>query len=238
MSNLSGTELLRREQRLVLPRDQHVADSALDERRRRAARARVQHRHVVVELPDEVARRCFVPLVLAQRVAPRGEVVPPRATGRLRVRRDHLHVGADQVVPVLDPLRVPLPDDERDRRRERRAVVRQLLLPVRRQRLAALRDLVDVVREAERHHVRLEPVDHRTRLRSRPAVRLLDLHLLPRAPLPLPRERGVDVLVQLARRIVRHVEQRHLLLRGGRPADRRNERERECQPSDGLQLRH
>ena len=51
-----------REQRLVLPGDQHVADAALDEGDRRAARAGVEDRHVLVELrrrsPWPWPRRC------------------------------------------------------------------------------------------------------------------------------------------------------------------------------------
>ena len=45
-----------RQVRLVFPRQQHVADAALDERRRRAARAGVEHRHVLEERGDELAR--------------------------------------------------------------------------------------------------------------------------------------------------------------------------------------
>ncbi len=48
------THLFLREQRLVLPREQHVADAALHERVRGRARARVLHGHVAVQLADEL----------------------------------------------------------------------------------------------------------------------------------------------------------------------------------------
>ena len=50
ISNLSLPELLQREERLVLPGDQHVADAALTNVVVDAARAGVEHRHVLVEL--------------------------------------------------------------------------------------------------------------------------------------------------------------------------------------------
>ena len=53
ISNLSAPNSLQREEGLVLPGDQHVADAALGEGGGRAARAGVEHRHVLVERLDE-----------------------------------------------------------------------------------------------------------------------------------------------------------------------------------------
>ena len=68
--------------------------------------------------------------------------------------------------------------------------------------LALLGQLVDVVGQRQRHHVGLEAVDHRARLLARAAVRLLDGHGVAGLGLPVLGERGVEVLVQLARRVV------------------------------------
>ena len=76
-----------------------------------------------------------------------------------------------------------------------------------------LGDGVDVVGERQRRDVGLEAVDDRARLLARSAVRLVDVDRLPGLLLPLRRERLVDVLVQLARRIVGDVQQLHLRLR-------------------------
>ena len=48
-----GAHLARREQCLVLPGEQHVADAALHERVRGRARARILHGHAAVHLADE-----------------------------------------------------------------------------------------------------------------------------------------------------------------------------------------
>ena len=62
-------------------------------------------------------------------------------------------------------------------------------------------------------HVGVEPVDHRTRLLARTAVRLLDdRHLVARC-LPVLGEGRVALVLGLARRVVRDVEQRHVAAR-------------------------
>ena len=74
----------QRQIRLVLPGEQHVADAALHERRRRAARAGVEHRHVPVQRRDELPRLGVVAARLPLRVLPGRQVVPARAARRLR----------------------------------------------------------------------------------------------------------------------------------------------------------
>ncbi len=78
-------------------------------------------------------------------------------------------------------------------------------------------DRVDVVGERQRDDVGLEPVDHAARLLAGAAVRLADVDRLTGLLLPLGAERLVDVLIQLARGIVRDVEE--LDLRPGGAAD-------------------
>ena len=110
------------------------------------------------------------------------------------------------------PLGLPLRTSEADRRHVGRAVVGQSLLPVGGQELALVGDRVDVVREPERHHVGLEPVDDRARLLARAAVRLLDLRPSGwSSPSSLWRTASLIVGVELARRIVGDVEQLDLL---------------------------
>jgi hypothetical protein len=52
---LVGPELLDRQERLVLPGQQHVAQAALHERGGRPTRARVEHRHVLEDPGHERA---------------------------------------------------------------------------------------------------------------------------------------------------------------------------------------
>ena len=218
-------ELVDQQVGLVLPGHQHVTDAALAEGGRRAARARVEHRDVLVELAHELARRRLAAARLLQRVAPGREVGPARAARGLRVRRHHHGARLGQIVPVADRLGVPLAHDEHDRRRVGRAVVGQPLLPVLGDAPRLRRDGVDVVGQPQRHHVGVEAVDHRAGLLAGAAVRLADVHRLAGLLLPLLPERRVDVLVELARRIVRDVEQLHRAIRPCRARRRRSRRQ-------------
>jgi hypothetical protein len=61
---LAGAELLDREVGFVLPRDQHVADAALDEGCGRTARAGVENGYIPVDIRDEFARLRFAAALL------------------------------------------------------------------------------------------------------------------------------------------------------------------------------
>ena len=77
-------------------------------------------------------------------------------------------------------------------------------------RLPRSTSCVDVAGERERHDVGLEAVDHRARLLARAAVRLVDGDRLALRLLPVLREERVELLVELARRVVGDVEQRRV----------------------------
>ena len=108
--------------RLALVGDQHVA-LAREERVRGVAAGRVLRDDVLEQLLH-VARRLLVGLAEPALRAVGGEDVPLRRAGAERVRRDHLHARAHQVVPRLDVLRVAGAhgeDDDACRRRCRRS---------------------------------------------------------------------------------------------------------------------
>ena len=86
--------------------------------------------------------------------------------------------------------------------------LRQALLPVGRQGLAEFGDFVDVIGQGQGHDVGTQTVDHPTGLLARAAVGLLDFHRVAgMILLPELDEFGVVVLIQLTRRVIRHVEQ-------------------------------
>src|SRR6185312_4000538 len=106
---LVGTQLLDRQLGFILPGDEDVADAALDERRRRTASTRVEHRDVLVELGDKLLRLVGAAILLVG-VVPSSEIVPLRAARGLRIRRDDRDTFLSEIVPVLDALRIALAD--------------------------------------------------------------------------------------------------------------------------------
>ena len=116
--------------------------------------------------------------------------------------------GRDEIVPVLDALRIALAHEEHDGRGEGGCIVGQSLRPSRRNE-AAIGNLVDVIGEREGHDVGGQAVDNRARLLARSAVGLLDLDRLAGLG-ELARERRVDVGIELAGRIIRDIEQRYV----------------------------
>ena len=208
---LVGSDLAHREQRLVLPGEQHVAETVVHEGGRGTACAGVEHRYVRVQLAQKLARTLVVAARLRARPRPGGQVVPAGAARGLRVRGDHRHAAPHQIAPVVDTFWVARAHHEDDGRGVGRAVIGQQALPVDRQQPAGGGDRVDIGRERQRHDVRRVAFDDRAGLRRRAAVRHLDTHLLSRLRLPVAAEGRVDFRVQLARRVVGDVAQRDAL---------------------------
>ncbi len=174
---LAWAELIQRQEGLVLPRQQNVADAAPHERRGRGPRPRVEHRDIAIELADEVLDLGLVAIETILGPGPGGEQIPARAARRLRIGRQHLYVRPDGVAPILDILGVALAHQKDDRGRVRGAVVGQAPAPVACNLARVLHDRVDVRLQRERHDVGLEPVDHGARLRTGAAMRLLDRYI-------------------------------------------------------------
>ena len=95
----------------------------------------------------------------------------------------------------------------------------QALLPIGRNEIALLGELVDVTGERQRDDVGLEAVDDRARLFAGAAVRLLDRDVFAGLLFPVLDERGVELLIELARRVIGNVQQRRLGQRNVRAAD-------------------
>src|SRR5690606_23038652 len=182
--HLARSERALRQEGLVLPGEQYVAQTALYVGHRGAACAGVEHRHVAEQLAHVLEGALWRTARLPERPGPGGQIVPTRAAGGLWIRRDHLYAGLDQIAPVPNVLRISLAHQENDRRSVRCAVVRQARLPVRRQN-ALRRNRVDVARQRERHHVRRQAVDHGAGLLARAAVRLTYRDVLARLLLPV-----------------------------------------------------
>src|SRR5882757_6858524 len=94
-----AAEFALRQECLVLPGQQHVADAALDEGHGRAARAGIKHRYVLIEIGDEFPGLVDGAIFLL-RETPRRQVIPARAARGLRVRRDDADARFNQIVPI------------------------------------------------------------------------------------------------------------------------------------------
>ena len=190
---------------LVLERQVHVADPLLRERGRGGPGAGVEDGRPLVELGDE-RLRIRLAAAAGQHGSPGGEKAVLSVAGRLGIGRDDRHVPLDQVVPILDSLRVPLANDEHHDRVVGNRVVVEPPLPVGLDE-PGLGDRLDVGPDRQRDDVGFEAVDHGTRLAARRGVRLLDRDLpamLRTVPL---REGRIDVAVEFPGRVVRDVEE-------------------------------
>ncbi|MOA14806.1 hypothetical protein D3C78_1349280 [compost metagenome] len=58
----------------------------------------------------------LIPAVLLQCKAPCCKIVPTSSAGGFRIRSDHLYLILDEIVPILDALRISLAYQEYDRR--------------------------------------------------------------------------------------------------------------------------
>jgi hypothetical protein len=200
-----GAKLAQYQRHLTLEGDQRIADVALREGGGRCTAAAVEHWHVGEDAADQRLGSVRARATLDRR-APGGEVGVAAVAGDLRIRDHDRHALLAEVAPVADGLRVALAHQDDRQRRARRRAVRVALGPIGRHQ-AAVGQEVDVQRLVHRHDVGFEALGHRTHLRARAAVALLDVERGPGRLLPVGQEDAVEVLVELARDVIAHVEQ-------------------------------
>src|SRR5688572_13403171 len=199
------------EQRFVFPREQHVAQTALYEGVGGAASTGIQHGDATVYVGHELLSFLLCSLDfwgwsclqgaevaaqrLLERITPRREVIPASAARGLRVRRDDLDIGFQEIRPIADPFWIAGSNEKHDRRGVRSAVVRQARLPIRVDLFSVEVKSVDVPSQSQRNDVRLEAVDHGPCLRTRAAVRLTHYRSLARPLAPMRRKLVVELSV-------------------------------------------
>ncbi len=145
-----------------------VADAVVGKGGGGIGRARAEHRHVLVELLDVIARLVLRAAAANDR-APCGQQAELAVAGGLRARRDDRDVRTDEIGPVVDVLRVSLADDEDDGRGVGLRVVRQPLCPAVGDETVLVQRL-DIGGKREGHDIGRKPVDHRAGLARGTAV--------------------------------------------------------------------
>ena len=131
------------------PKQQHIANPAFHEGDGRAACARIEHGDIVIELSHERLCGCIVTAGLLQRPRPGGQIIPARAPGGFRARRNDGHSGSHQIVPIVNALRIAFAHQKNNGGRVRRAVVRQSPLPVGGDQAPLGCDRIDVISQAK-----------------------------------------------------------------------------------------
>ena len=152
----------------------------------------------------------FPALSLTFKIVPCRQIIPARSAGRLRVRDDDAHVLPEQIIPVLNVLRIVLAHQKNNRRCVRGAfqieLIRKTVLDQSR-----IRNHLHIPLQCQRRHIRLQAVRHLKRLLARTSMRLYHRHILPGLLLPVIRKQCIVRFVQFSGRIVRDVCNLHFL---------------------------
>ncbi len=165
---LAGPWLVQHQQGLIFPGQQHIPETPLDKAGGGTTGTGVQHLHVLEQVANELPGPLFATALL-QGIAPGGQVVPARPTGRLGVRCDDGDILAHQIVPVLYLLRIALAHQEDDGRGVGRGIVGQPPFPVASGE-ARLGHRIHVIGQRQGDHVGLQSVHHGARLLAGAAV--------------------------------------------------------------------
>src|SRR5882757_822444 len=101
-------QLLHGQIGLVLPSQQHIADTPFHERHRSSARAGIENRHIFVQLLHESLGRGVAAAGLLQGPRPRGQIVPAGSARGLGAGSDDGYARAHEIAPIMDVLRIAL----------------------------------------------------------------------------------------------------------------------------------
>ncbi|MNE45086.1 hypothetical protein D3C80_1393530 [compost metagenome] len=188
--------------------DQHVAQATFDKGRRCTTATGIKHHHVFQQTGHELTGLGLIVAISLAGSAPGGQIGVAAITGGFRVREYQLHVITHQIAPGVDAFRVVLAHQERHGGIEWRTVVRQALLPICRDQLAAIVQDLHVTDLVIGDHIGTQTLQDCQRLFRRTGVGLFDGQFVVRMLLiPLLFKARVQRGKQFAGDVIRAVEQ-------------------------------
>ena len=146
---------------------------------------------------------------LFQGPGPGRQIVPARTARGLGIWGNHINARANEIAPVTDLPWITLAHQEDDGGGIGAGIIRQARLPIRRQELGLLSNLINIIGQGQGYDIGLKAIDHGTGLFAGAAMALVYHKVLADPGLPIIGKGGVYVLIELAGWIITDIEQGH-----------------------------
>ena len=166
-----------RKKRFIFPGDQHIPLPVFHERGCGTSCSGIQNQDIFVKLLDKGFHLCLVAIIFLIGISPGCHVIPAGTTGGFRIGSDHPHTILCQIIPVVDILRISLPNKKYNGGSIRSTVIRIFIDPALIDQ-TGIPDCIDIIFQCKCRHIRRKSVGNLKGLLSGTAMRLDHIHTL------------------------------------------------------------
>ena len=199
-----------RKKRFIFPGDQHIPLPVFHEGSCGTSGSGIQNQDIFVKLLDKSLHLYLVAVIFLIGISPGCHVIPAGTSGSFRVWCNHSHTILRQIIPVVDVLRISLPNKKYNGGSIRSTVIRIFINPAIVDQSGIL-DCINVVFQGKCCHICRKSVGNLQRLFSRTAMRLDHIHTLAGFPFPVICKDLVVFLIKFSGWIIGHIDDLYLI---------------------------
>ena len=166
-----------RKKRFIFPGDQHIPLPVFHERGCGTSCSGIQNQDIFVKLLDKGFHLCLVAVIFLIGISPSCHVIPAGTTGGFRIGSDHSHTILCQIIPVVDILRISLPNKKYNGGSIRSTVIRIFIDPTLVDQ-TGIPDRIDIIFQCKCRHICRKSIGNLKSLLSGTAMRLDHIHTL------------------------------------------------------------
>ena len=199
-----------RKKRFIFPGDQHITLSVFHKRSGGTSCSGIQNQDIFVKLLDKGFHLCLVAVIFLIGISPGCHVIPAGTSGSFRVWCNHSHTILRQIIPVVDVLRISLPNKKYNGGSIRSTVIRILIDPSFVDQ-TGIPDRIDIIFQSKCRHIRRKSIGNLKSLLSGTAMGLDHIHTLTGFPFPVICKDLVVFLIKFSGWIIGHIDDLYLI---------------------------
>ena len=199
-----------RKKRFIFPGDQHIPLPVFHERGCGTSCSGIQNQDIFVKLLDKGFHLCLVAVIFLIGISPGCHVIPAGTTGGFRIGSDHSHTILCQIIPVLDILRISLPNKKYNGGSIRSTVIRIFIDPSLVDQ-TGIPDRIDIIFQGKCGYICRKSVGNLKCLLAGTSMRLDHIHTLAGFPFPVICKDLVVFLIKFSGWIIGHIDDLYLI---------------------------
>ena len=199
-----------RKKRFIFPGDQHIPLPVFHERGCGTSCSGIQNQDIFVKLLDKGFHLCLIAVIFLIGISPGCHVIPAGTTGGFRIGSDHPHTILCQIIPVVDILRISLPNKKYNGGSIRSTVIRIFIDPSLVDQ-TGIPDRIDIIFQGKCGYICRKSVGNLKCLLAGTSMRLDHIHTLAGFPFPVICKDLVVFLIKFSGWIIGHIDDLYLI---------------------------
>ena len=199
-----------RKKRFIFPGDQHITLSVFHKRSGGTSCSGIQNQDIFVKLLNKNLHLYLVAVIFLIGISPGCHVIPAGTTGSFRVWCNHSHTILRQIIPVVDVLRISLPDQKYNGGSIRSTVIRIFIDPSLVDQ-TGIPDRIDIIFQGKCGYICRKSVGNLKCLLAGTSMRLDHIHTLAGFFFPVICKDLIVFLIKFSGWIIGHIDDLHMI---------------------------